>query len=291
MKILVIINPAAGRRRDSPLEEIRSALSQPFVDLSLHLTSGPGDATLAARQAVSEGFDLVVAAGGDGSINEVANGLVGSEVELGVVPVGTENVLARELGVPLSPGPACRYLLDTVARRIDVGKVNDRYFVCFAGVGFDAHVAHRLSPERKKTMGAAGYFLTSFERIAGYRKEPRTVTVLADGQEICSSYWMILVSNIQNYGGGLKPAPQASLEDGRLDLCIYPKAGYPATVWQMLTTARGRHVDLPGMLYLQAKRIELVTEPVEQVQLDGDPWAGTTPLAIEVVPKSLKARF
>lgn len=291
MKVLLIINPAAGRRRGSPLEEIQSALTQPFVDLSVHLTSGPGDATVAARLAVSEGFELVVAAGGDGSINEVANGLVGSETELGIVPVGTENVLARELGVPLEPRAACRHLLDTVARRIDVGKVNDRYFVCFAGIGFDAHVAHHLSPERKKAMGAAGYFLTSFERIAGYRKEPRTVTVVADGQEISSSYWMILVSNIQNYGGGLKPAPRASLEDGLLDLCVYPKVGYPATVWQLLTTAQGRHVDLPGMLCLQAKRIELVTDPVEQVQLDGDPWTGHTPLVIEVVPKSLKARF
>lgn len=291
MRVLVIINPTAGRRRGSPLEEIQNALSQPFLETTVHLTTGPGDATLAAQQAAADGVDLVVAAGGDGSINEVANGLVGSSAELGVIPVGTENVLARELGIPLSPGLACRHLLDALPRRIDVGKVNDRHFVCFAGIGFDAHVAHHLTPQRKKSMGAAGYVLTSFERIAGYRKEPRTVTVVADGQEITSGYWMILVSNIQNYGGGLKPAPHASLEDGLLDLCIYPKVGYPATVWQMLTTSQGRHLKLPGMMYLQAKRIELVTEPVEQVQLDGDPWAGTTPLTLEVVPKSLKARF
>lgn len=291
MKTLLIINPTAGRRRESPLEEILRGLSQPFVDLTVHLTSGPGDATNVASQASRDGFDLVVAAGGDGSLNEVANGLVGSDIELGLIPVGTENVLARELGIPLSPTLACQHLLGALPRKIDVGKVNGRYFVCFAGIGFDAHVAHRLSPERKKTMGAAGYVLTSIEKIAGYRKEERAVTVIADGQEICSSYWMILVSNIQNYGGGLKPAPQASLEDGLLDLCIYPKVGYPATAWQMLSTAQGKHLKLPGMLYLQAKQIELVTDPVEQVQLDGDPWTGTTPLHFEVVPRSLKARF
>ena len=181
MKALLIINPTAGRRRGSPLEEIQRGLSQPFVDLAVHLTTGPGDATVAAQQASQDGFDLVVAAGGDGSLNEVANGLVGSDVELGLIPVGTENVLARELGVPLTPTLACQHLLDTLPRKIDVGKVNERYFVCFAGIGFDAHVAHRLTPERKRSMGAAGYVLTSLESLAGYRKEERTVTVVADG--------------------------------------------------------------------------------------------------------------
>lgn len=291
MKILLIINPSAGRRRRPPLEEIQRALNQPFIDLSVHLTTAPGDATTAASQAAAQGVDLVAVAGGDGSINEVANGLVGSPCELGVIPVGTENVLAREQGIPLDPTRACRFMLDAPSRWIDLGKANDRYFVCFAGIGFDAHVAHRLSPARKKTWGAAGYFLTSFERIAGYRKAPRVVSVVADEQEITSDYWMILVSNIQNYGGGLRPAPRASLEDALLDLCIYPKVGYPATVWQMLRTAQGRHLALPGMLYLQAKRITLVTDPVEQVQLDGDPWEQTTPLQVEVVPRALKVRF
>jgi YegS/Rv2252/BmrU family lipid kinase len=291
LKTLLIVNPKAGRRKVSPVEEITAALRQPFVDLSVHLTTGPGDATVAARQAAKDGFELVVAAGGDGSLNEVANGLVGSDVELGLVPVGTENVLARELGIPLNANNACRHLLDKVPRRIDVGRIADRYFVCFAGIGFDAHVAHNLSPQRKASLGSAAYFLTSFERIGPYRKSPRMATLKVDGHEITSSFWMMLVGNIQNYGGGLKPAPQARMDDGLLDLCVYPVAGYPATVRQMVSTRSGRHLNLPGMLYRQAKRIEIVTDPVEQVQLDGDPWAGTTPLTVEVEPGSLSVRF
>lgn len=292
MKTLLIVNPKAGRRRKtSAVEEIAAALRQPFVQLSVHQTTGPGDATVAARQAAQDGFELVVAAGGDGSLNEVANGLVGTEVELGLVPVGTENVLARELGIPLSIHQACRHLLDKVPRWIDVGKAGDRYFVCFAGIGFDAHVAHNLDPQRKASLGAVAYFLTSFERIGSYRKAVRTATLKVDGQEITSSFWMMLVGNIQNYGGGLKPAPRARMDDGLLDLCLYPVTGYPATVRQMVSTRGGRHLDLPGMLYYQAKRIEIATDPVEQIQLDGDPWSGTTPLTIEVVPRGLKVRF
>lgn len=291
MKTLLIVNPKAGRRKVSPLEEITRALRQPFVELSTHLTSGPGDATVAARQAAQDGYELVVAAGGDGSLNEVANGLVGTEVELGLVPVGTENVLARELGVPLNASHACRHLLDKVPRWIDVGRAADRYFVCFAGIGFDAHVAHNLDPQRKASLGAVAYFLTSFERIGSYRKSARTASLKVDGQEVSSSYWMMLVGNIQNYGGGLKPAPRARMDDGLLDLCVYPVTGYPATVRQMVSTRGGHHLALPGMLYYQARKIEISTEPVEQIQLDGDPWTGTTPLTIEVVPRSLKVRF
>jgi diacylglycerol kinase (ATP) len=291
MKTLLIMNPKAGRRKVSPIEEITAGLRQPFVDLSIHLTTGPGDGTVAARQAAQDGFELVVAAGGDGSLNEVANGLVGSDVELGLVPVGTENVLARELGIPLNPTNACKHLLDKVPRRIDVGRIGDRCFVCFAGIGFDAHVAHNLSPQRKASLGSMAYFLTSFERIGPYRKAPRMAKLMVDGKEITSSFWMMLVGNIQNYGGGLKPAPKASMEDGLLDLCVYPVTGYPATVRQMVSTRSGKHLNLPGMLYHQAKRIEITTDPVEQVQLDGDPWTGTTPLVIEVVPRSLNVRF
>lgn len=285
------MNPAAGRRGGSSLDEITCGLRQPFVELSVHLTTGPGDATVVARQAARDGMELVVAAGGDGSLNEVANGLVGSEVELGLIPVGTENVLARELGVPLRVSQACRFLFDTTPRWIDLGRIGDRYFVCFAGIGFDAHVAHRLSAARKASLGAMAYVLTSLESLGSYRSTNRHAVIRVDAETLESSYWMILVGNIQNYGGRLKPAPKARTDDGLLDLCLYPGGNYPATVRQMVSTFHGKHLHLPGMIYRQAQRIEITTEPVEQVQLDGDPWTGTTPLVVEVAPRRLKVRF
>lgn len=289
---MLIINPKAGRRKNSPLVEITSTIKgEPFVELTVHETTGPGDATVAARQATLDGYDLVIAAGGDGSVNEVANGLVGSQVELGIIPVGTENVLAREMGIPLNPRNACRFMFDAAPRRIDTGRIDERYFVCFAGIGFDAHVAHRLSPERKKSFGALAYFMTSFEKIGAYRKENRTAHLVVDGETLDLSYWMILVGNIRNYGGGMTPAPKARPDDGLLDLCVFPMTNLPQTVRQMVSTTKGNHLDLPGVRYFQAKRIELETDPVEQIQLDGDPWEGTTPVVIESVPASLSVRF
>lgn len=292
MKAMLIINPKAGRRKNSPVTEIKDTIAeQPTVELIVHETTGPGDATQAARRASSEGFDLVIAAGGDGSVNEVANGLVGTQTALGIVPVGTENVLAREMGIPLSPKGACQFMLETPPRHIDTGRIENRHFVCFAGIGFDAHVAHRLLPERKKSLGALAYFLTSFEKIGPYRKLERVAHLTVDGEAHELSYWMILVGNIRNYGGGMVPAPRARLDDGLLDMCVFPKVNLPQTVRQMASTRGGKHLDLPGVKYFQARKFELRTEPPEQIQLDGDPWSGVTPTTIEVEPGSLIARF
>ena len=167
MRALLVINPNAGRRKKSPLPEIESVFdSQQEFTLDVHKTTGPGDATVAARKAAEDGYDLVIAAGGDGSIFEVANGLVGSDTALGVVPVGTENVLAREMGVPLNPRKACEFMLMQQPRIIDTGRIGEQHFVCFAGIGFDAHVAHQICSERKKRFGALAYVFTSAEKFA-----------------------------------------------------------------------------------------------------------------------------
>lgn len=292
MKALLIINPTAGRLRSQPLPEIESAFrDQGRYKLDIHPTTGPGDATAAARQAASEGYELVVAAGGDGSIFEVANGLVGTETALGVVPIGTENVLAREMGVPLQAGPACRYLLDRQPRVIDTGKLGDQHFVCFAGIGFDAHVAHSLPSARKKRFGALAYFLTSAEKLRPYNSVARRVKLTLDGDKVELDFWILVVSNIRRYGGGLVPAPRAVVDDGLLDVCVFPKANYLEIMRQMAATSRGRHLELPGVRYFQARRIEIETQPAEQIQLDGDAWPGTTPVVIENVPRSLRVLF
>lgn len=291
MRTLLIHNPAAGRGGRSRLSELQQALLQGVPELEVYQTQGPGDAVLRARRAVGEGFELVVAAGGDGSLHEVANGLVGSSVALGVLPVGTENVLARELGIPGSVSGACRHLWSRSARRVDLGRIGERHFLCFAGVGFDAYVAHRLSPGRKAALGALAYVVTSLERIGEYRRLPRRATIRVDGEEFCGDYWMILIGNLRTYGGKLQPTPRARIDDGLLDLCLFPAAGYLGLAHQVVRTRWGRHLTLPGVEYRQGQRIEIRTEPVEQVQLDGDPWEATTPLVVESVPGGLWARI
>ena len=227
----------------------------------------------------------------DGSIFEASNGLVGSETALGVIPVGTENVLAREMGVPLDPKQACLHLLNRKPRQIDTGKLADQHFVCFAGIGFDAHVAHCLPPERKKRFGALAYFLTSAEKLGGYRKRPNLARIHLDGKLIETEFLVLVVSNIRSYGGGLIPAPEARVDDGLLDVCIFPKANYIEIMRQMVAARSGKHLGVPGIQYFQASEIRIETEPNEQIQLDGDAWPGTSPFKIEAVPKSLWVRF
>ena len=292
MRALLIINPTAGRPKDSPLPDIEKVFgSQSEFSLDIHPTTGPGDATKAARNAAAEGYDLVVAAGGDGSIFEVANGLIGSQTALGVIPIGTENVLAREMGVPLRAEGACRYLLEQPARIIDTGKIAEQHFVCFAGIGFDAHVAHRVPSIRKKRFGALAYFLTSAQEILPYKSKPHQLKLTLDGDTVEMEFLILVVSNIRSYGGRLLPAPRAIVDDGLLDVCVFPQANYVDIMRQMAATSKGTHLDLPGVRYFQAAKIEIETDPPEQIQLDGDAWPGTTPFSVEVVPRSLKVRF
>jgi YegS/Rv2252/BmrU family lipid kinase len=292
VRALLVINPRAGRRKKSPIADITGVFdSQQDYTLDIHKTTGPGDATIAARKASEDGYHLVIAAGGDGSIFEVANGLVGSETALGVVPVGTENVLAREMGVPLDPRKACEFMLMQQPRIIDTGRVGDQHFVCFAGIGFDAHVAHRLSSERKKRFGALAYVFTSAEKFLPYQSVKRHLKLTLDGDVVEMDFWIMVISNIRSYGGRLIPAPEAVVDDGLLDVCVFPRENYLKLVRQMAAMKTGKHTVLPGVRYFQASRIEVESDPPEQLQLDGDAWPGMTPFVVEVVPKSLKVRF
>ncbi|MCA9792666.1 MAG: diacylglycerol kinase family lipid kinase [Candidatus Eremiobacteraeota bacterium] len=293
MRLLAISNPKAGLskiRIGSPLDKLRKTFDTAGVDWHLHLTTGPGDATRVANQAEKNGFDCVVAAGGDGTINEVVNGVVGTSVSLGIVPLGTENVLAREMGVPIQVEKACRHLLETKPRALDVGRAGDRYFICFMGVGFDAHVAYHLPAKRKAALGALGYLLTSLEKFQEYHVKSRRMSLKLENTEVNLDFWLLLVGNIQTYGGRFRTAPKARPDDGLLDLCLLPRTTYPETVRQLLGSVTGKHIDLPGVQYYQVRRFSVATDPVERIQLDGE-LVGETPVEVEVLPGAIKARF
>lgn len=291
MKAQLIINPKAGRRKGT-LKAIESTLVLPEVELRVHQTRCPGDATKIARESAQSGeFDVVIAAGGDGTIREVASGLIHSDTALGVIPVGTENVLAREMGIPLDPVAACRHLIVSQIRNIDVGRMGEQIFVCFCGVGFDADVAYNLPQKRKTLLGGLAYALTSVERIGGYRKVSRSAKITIDKKLFEADCWMLLVGNIRTYGGGLTPAPKARLDDGLLDVCVFPKTSYLGTAKQMMAASSGKHLDLPGVEYFQAKKITIETDPLERIQLDGDATEILTPVEINVEEAALKVKF
>jgi len=292
VKTLLIVNPLSGSRgqRWKNFDLVGSVQSW-FPGAELSLTRCEGDATTVARQAEGNGFELVVAVGGDGTVNEVVNGLVGSRCQLGVLPAGTENVLAKERHIPAQLDKAASYILEAPARQVDVVRCGQRHFLCFAGIGFDALVVDRVQPERKAKMGAMAYVMTGFEQMFKYQEVPRTAVVqLDESPPMKLSFWQMVVSNIQTYGGGLRPAPRASMHDGLIDLICWPRADLPGMIHQIVATATGAHLNLPDVRYYQARKIQISTEPPSLVQIDGD-LLGETPVVFEVVPQALWARF
>jgi diacylglycerol kinase (ATP) len=287
---LVIANPKAGQkgrlRGKDPARLLRTLLPE----AEIHLTRGPDDAQLVATQAAERGIKLVVAAGGDGTINEVVNGLVGSQTSLAILPLGTENVLAKERQIPMNLAKAVNYIRNTKPRPVDVGKIGSRYFLCFAGLGFDAAVVQKVNPDHKGRVGGLAYVMTAMELSLKYHEGNRKVRLTVDGETHLLGFWQILIGNIQTYGGGLRPCPRASMHDGLLDVCVFPKTDLPGILHQVVAAATGAHVNLQDMTYLQGRHFRFECDPPVLSQIDGE-LGPMSPIDVEVVPGGLWARF
>lgn len=254
------------------------------------------DAERAAREAAASGVGLVIAAGGDGTLRAVTEGLVGTETALGILPRGTVNVLARELGIPLDdPDAALDICLHGETRRIDIGKVGGRHFLLMCSVGFDAQAVADVNPDLKGWVGSPAYLLSGLATFANY--DPPAFTYAADGAPPRTAQaFMLVAANAGSYGGDLRIAPEASLTDGLLDVCVFeappglpPPLQRAAFLRQMGAFALGRHRQDPDVAYLRCRRLTLSATPDAPIQIDGDP-DGYTPLVVEAVPQALAVR-
>jgi len=294
MKAMLIFNPAAGWRdwREEVLE-IVSYLGQQGWDVTWRETWGPGDATTFAREAVARGYDAALAAGGDGTISEVVNGLAGTEVALGVLPIGTGNVWAREMGLPLW-GIIHRHFLEEAAtalmegqrRQVDVGRAGQHYFLLWAGVGLDAKVTEVMEPRTRaqKRWGALAYAVAVAAVTRDFEGTLATITI--DDQVLHEQVIVVLISNVQLYGGMLRLTPQAQLDDGLFDVCIFKGHDWTSTLGHATAILTGQYLNGPEVAYYRGQRVVVETAIPLPVQLDGDPIA-VTPIELEVVPKAL----
>jgi YegS/Rv2252/BmrU family lipid kinase len=293
MKAQVIFNPNAGQRdRRHELKAAMAYLENHGWQLSLRETRGPEEATTYARQAVAEGYDVAVAAGGDGTVSEVANGLAGSEVALGMFPIGTTNVWALQMGIPPfwplrqhSLLEAAKVLAEGHIRRVDLGQVNGRYFLLWAGVGLDAKITEEVEPEAKKRLGVLAFVIAGImvaKEFAGTK-----VQVTIDGCEVKCRAILIVASNAQLYAGIMRLAAQARLDDGLLDVLIFKGQGFPATLRHLFSVLTNRHLRDPQVEYYQARRVKISTAKPLSVHADDEPFT-TTPVEISVVPGALR---
>ncbi|MGO8947533.1 MAG: diacylglycerol/lipid kinase family protein [Ktedonobacterales bacterium] len=290
-RLRIICNPASGTGHSSfairELEETAAWLGEHKLPAEVCETKGPGHASQLAREAVQKGMDMVVAAGGDGTISEVMQALVGQSTALGVLPMGTVNVWARETGIPLRLDQAREVLRYGVRRRIDVGRANDRYFLLMAGVGFDAEVARRVQDGAPTQMGLkmVDYFATTGWLAVTHR--PARVTIRFDrGKRRTFNALMIIIGNTRLYGGVMTFAKHAVADDGVFDVVTMEggSLGYRLSV---LVRAFFRRAKLgPKARTVQCHTVHIESTPPLPVQVDGD-VIGRLPMTFSIVPSSL----
>lgn len=289
-KLFVILNPTAGTQS---AEAVRKALADHFScedgTCHVHQTTGAENLAELAKGAASRGVEAVVAAGGDGTVSAVADGLVGSKTPLGILPLGTANVLARELGIPTDLVAACELLAgDFATTPVDAMKVGDRHFFTQVGVGIDALMIRDTKREDKKRFGRLAYLWTGLARLIGF--QPRRFYLAIDGrEEIKTRASQVLVANSGTLGQ--KPltwGPDIELDDGAADVCVI-RAGsiwdYARLSWHVL---RGKHNDDPKLHYRKAeKSVAIRTKKPLPVQADGE-VIGETPVEVTVVPAAVR---
>jgi len=280
-RVLVIHNPAAGWRKRRRLAAALSALSARGLMAELVLTTGPGDAACLA-EAIEPDLDAVVVAGGDGTINETINGLLGCgrpPPPLGILPLGTANVLANELGLPLDPVQAAAVLAEGCIAPVRLGRVNDRPFIMMAGVGFDARVVARLDRRLKRWLGKGAYAVEMLRRLVYDR--PMRLGIEIDGVRHDAA--SLIVANGHYYGGRFVLAPDARLTEPTLHACLFERPGRWATVQYVLATGLGRLGRQPGYRVVPAEHIVVHGLPGEPIQADGE-LVGGLPAEITVSP-------
>ncbi|OUC11596.1 MAG: diacylglycerol kinase [Alkalinema sp. CACIAM 70d] len=286
-KVLCIFNPHAGQAQflQKHLPAAIDLWSRSGWQVDLAPTQFAGHATQIAQQAAEQGYDIAIAAGGDGTVNEVMNGLVNTQTALGVLPIGTVNIWAREMGLPMDVLGAAQGLATAQVRTIDVGRAGDRYFLLMAGVGFDAAVTETIKPHEKKRLGAIAYIKQALH-TAWQFQGVRTLLRI-DGKRIRGRILMIVIGNSQLYGGVVKMTAHAVVDDGLLDVCVIKGRSMMVAPLRLFSIFTRNYNRDPKVEYYHATRIEIQGKKHLPVQVDGD-FIGRTPLRFEVVPSALQ---
>jgi len=259
----VIFNPAAKGGKAERLREQLAALGEGVV---VRETAGPGDATELAACAVGQGFRTVVAAGGDGTVNEVVNGLAGAPVDLGVLPVGTVNVFALDLGIPIDMQKAWDVIRTGRVRHVDLAKANEHYWVQMAGVGFDAQIVEETDAEARKNLGPLSYVLTA-ALVAG--RVPPRLTITA-GSETQIEGCFVLLGNGRYYGGPYEIFRGGRLDDGLLDVYVFQRMSHFDVLRYINGVIFGDHDRLPDVKVLRARRVTVECAERVPVEVDGE---------------------
>ncbi|WYP27485.1 diacylglycerol kinase [Alkalihalobacillus sp. FSL W8-0930] len=255
----LIYNPTSGREQiRKNLAYVLDRLEKAGYETSAHATTPEeGCAKRAARRAGEQGYDLVIAAGGDGTIFEVVNGLAELENRpmLGIIPAGTTNDFARALGISKDITKACDVLCGDHIEPIDIGKINDKYFVNIAAAGALTELTYEVPIKLKTLVGQLAYYIKGLEKLP--QISPTSVRIEYDGKLFEGDIMMFLIANTNSVGGFEKLAPRASLQDGMFDFLIVKKTTFAEFIQVGGLALRGEHINHPKVMYIQANRIKV----------------------------------
>lgn len=293
----VIVNPVAGASSTArKWPHIAGILKSLGLRFEHDLTEAPGHAIELARNAVEKGYHQVISVGGDGTINEVVNGLYATgsigEVKLGIISTGTGSDYVRTIGLPRSYPEMCRCLMNSRRLTVDLGVVeyiNDgnmvqRLFVNFAGLGFDAETVRRTTQQYKSLGSMASYLMGLLTTLMFYRN--REVSLVIDGEAVTREVCTVVMNNGRYGGGGMLTAPDADLADGLLDVLIIGNISKPDLLWSLPRIYKGTHLTHPKVTMRKAKEIEIRSSQPMHLQADGE-LLGQVPARFRILPSAL----
>lgn len=284
--LLLIVNPISGTTSKTELiPKIEQKLRDNGYDVDTRLTTGPGDATVLARQAVDAGFDAVAACGGDGTVNETASALCGTGMPLAILPSGSGNGLARHIGLAPHETAAIDIIKDENITDCDYGVVNGVKFFCAFGLGFDGAVAKRFA--EAGTRGLVTYLKEALEEFNGY--EPKSYRITIDGNTTLErKAFVIACCNASQYGNNAFIAPNASITDGLLDVIILNDASHIHLLMMGLDMLTGMLPHNKQIEIIRARTVDIRADEPSASHIDGEPSAEATDFHVEIVPGQLK---
>ncbi len=284
-KICLIINPISGTESKRFLpEEFASSFDQKKYDVVIRITGYAGHATEIAREAVKDGYEYVITAGGDGTVNEVAKELINTNCIFGIIPFGSGNGLARDLNIPLDSSKAIKIIIDGNIRTIDYGEANGNIFFCTCGVGFDAFISDKFADEKKR--GPLSYVKNIVEGVIEFKSEE--YKIIHDEGEIHEKAFLVTCANASQYGNEAYIAPDADMEDGKMNVSILKPLNpneIPQTTFQLFT----KNIDKNSkMISLLTSKLTIVREKSGVMHVDGEPLNSGKEINVSILPKGLK---
>jgi len=273
----IIYNPTSGREVFKRyLPEVLEKLEVAGYETSCHATTGAGDATKAAKTAVDRKYDIVIAAGGDGTLNEVINGLAEQDYrpKLGLIPVGTTNDFARALHIPRDILTATDIIVKGETIPIDIGRMNTKYFINIAGGGRLTELTYEVPSKLKTVLGQLAYYLKGIEMLPSIKASE--IKLEYDGQIFEGEAMLFLIALTNSVGGFEKLAPDASINDGYFTLLVLKKTNLAEFIRVVTMALRGEHINDPNVIYTKANYIKVTSPQEVLINLDGE-LGGTAP--------------